>query len=72
MRLFTVLLYFLQTTLRVADDTLIHHPKHVELSAENIIELYIVASCWTIIENDSRCTELVPTPPRQWTVANTV
>ena len=26
------------------------HPKHVELSAENIIKLNIVASCWTIID----------------------
>jgi len=33
-----------------------YHPKHVELSAENIIKLYIGASCWTIIEIDSRCT----------------
>jgi len=27
-----------------------YHPKHVELYAENIIKLYIVASCWTIID----------------------
>jgi len=32
-------------------------PKHAELSAEYIIELYIVASCWTIIDIDSRCTD---------------
>ena len=117
MRLYTILLYFLQTTLHVSDGTFIHHqehiqtvittsgtgqtvicyrpltwrirncqfdsstsvegsklrfdqrqmlqlqfecapddgwgyhPKHVELSAENIIILYIVTSCWTIIDN---------------------
>ena len=39
------------------DDGWGYHPKHVELSAENIIKLYIVASCWTIIDNDSRCTD---------------
>ena len=27
-----------------------YHPKNVELSAENIIKLYIVASPWTIID----------------------
>ena len=27
-----------------------YQPKHVELSAENIIKLYIVATCWTIID----------------------
>jgi len=38
-------------------DGLGYHPKHVEMSAENIIKLYIVASCWTVIDNDSRCTD---------------
>ena len=30
MRLFTVLLYFLQTALHVSDDTLIHHQEHTQ------------------------------------------
>jgi len=35
------------------DDGWGYHPKHVELSEENTIKLYIVASCWTIIEKVS-------------------
>ena len=38
------------------DDGLRYHPKHVEQSAENK-KLYIVASCWTVIDIDSRCTD---------------
>ena len=30
MRLYTVLLYFLQTALHVSDDTLIHHQEHTQ------------------------------------------
>jgi len=30
MRLYTVLLYFLQTALHVSDDSLIHHQEHTE------------------------------------------
>ena len=30
MRLYTVLLYFLQKALHVSDDTLIHHQEHTE------------------------------------------
>ena len=30
MRLYTVLLYFLQTVLHVSDDTLIHHEEHTQ------------------------------------------
>ena len=117
MRLFTVLLYFLQAALHVSDDTLIHHQEHIQtviitsgpgrtvflpsadveesdsstsadgnntvrtvpdavitvylcswwwvkVSPEtcravcrNIIKLYIVASCWIIVDIDSRCTD---------------
>jgi len=32
------------------DDGWGYHPKHVELSAENKIKLYLVVSCWTIID----------------------
>ena len=35
---------------RFPDDGWEYHPKHVELSTENTIKLYIVASCWTIID----------------------
>ena len=31
------------------DDGWVYHLKHVELSAENIMKLYIVASCWTLL-----------------------
>ena len=31
MRLYTVLLYFLQTALHVPDDTLIHHQEHIQI-----------------------------------------
>ena len=30
MRLYTVLLYFLQTALHVSDDNLIHHQEHIQ------------------------------------------
>ena len=30
MRLYTVLLYFLQTVLRVSDDALIHHQEYIQ------------------------------------------
>ena len=30
MRLYKVLLYFLQTVLRVSDDTLVHHQEHIQ------------------------------------------
>ena len=36
------------------DDGWGYHPEHVELSAENIIKLYIVASCWTINDIQKR------------------
>jgi len=31
MRLYTVLLYFLQTALHVLDDTLINHQEHIQI-----------------------------------------
>ena len=37
------------TMIGAADDGWIYHPKHLEQSAD-INKLYIVASCWTIID----------------------
>ena len=44
----TVYLY-LQTALHAPDDGWRYHPKHVEQFAD-INKLYIVASCWIIID----------------------
>ena len=41
--------------LQMMDEGIIRN--NVELSAENIIKLYRIAHCWTIIDTDSRCTE---------------
>jgi len=51
MRLYTVLLRFLQTALRISDDTFIHHHEHIQTV------ITIVTSCWTIIDTDSRCMD---------------
>jgi len=44
------------TVICAPDDGWSYHPKHVEQFTE-IYKLYIVASCWTIIDIDSRCTD---------------
>jgi len=40
------------TVIRAPDDGWRYHPKHVEQFAD-INELYIVASCWRIIDTNS-------------------
>ena len=48
---------FLQTVLHVLGVTLVKvSPETCRAVCRNIIKLYIVASCWTIIDFDSRCT----------------
>jgi len=45
------------TVICAPDDGWCHYPKHVEKFAA-INKLYIVASHWTIINIDLRCTDL--------------
>ena len=45
------------TVICTPDDGWRYHPKHVEQFAE-VNKLYIVASCWTVIDIDLRCTDL--------------
>ena len=42
-----------------------YHPKHVEMSAENIIKLYVVASCWIIIDTWANSSMMKYTYPMQ-------
>jgi hypothetical protein len=46
--------------------------RNVQSSLRKSNRLYVVASCWTITKNDSRCTNCVPTAPWQRKVADTV
>ena len=67
MRLHTVLLYFLQTTLHVSDDTLIHHQEHIQTVITS-------GTARTVFATIRWCggVRTVLTPPRQQMEANTV
>ena len=62
MRLYTVLLYFLQTALHASDDTLTHHQEHIQT-------LITTSGTGRTVFATFRCRG-VPTPPRQRKVAN--
>ena len=66
MRLYTVLLYFLQTALHVSDDTLIHHQEHTQtvITTSGIGRTVFATVRWR--GGDGK------THPRQRTVAKTV
>ena len=66
MRLYTVLLYFLQTTLHVSDDTLIHHQERTQ----NVITTSGTGR--TVFATVRWRGGVVPTPPRQRAVTDTV
>ena len=59
---------FLQTALHVSDDTLIHHQECTQTVITTSGTVRTVFATVTDVEE----SELVPTPPRQRTVANTV
>ena len=65
MRLYTVFIVFLQTTLHVSDDTLIHHQEHMQT---------VITTSGTVrtVFATVRCRGGRPTPPEQRKVANTV
>ena len=69
MRLYRVLLYFLQTTLHVSDDTLIHHQEHIQtvITTSDTGRTFFVTIHW-----HGGFGTAVPDPPLLRTVANTV
>ena len=65
MRLYTGLLFFLQTPLRVSDDTLVHHQEHTQTVITSGTGRTVFATVrWR--------GGVVPIPPHQRTVANAV
>ena len=71
MQLYTFLLYFLQKTLHVSDDTLIHHQEHIQtvITTSGTGRTLFTTVRW----HGGVGTPLgVPTPPRQRTVVNRV
>ena len=67
MRLYNVLLYFLQTALHVSYDTVIHYQEHIQtvLTTSGIVRNEFATVRWRGGVGAS-----VPTPPQQRTVAN--
>ena len=69
MQPYTVLLYSLQTALHVSDDTLIHHQEHIQTV---FTTSGTGRTVFVTVRGRGGVGTLVPTPPRQRTVANTV
>ena len=68
MRLYTVLLYFLQTALHVWGENFTHHQENTQ----TVITSGTGRTVYTTFRYRGGVGTVVPTPPRQRTLANTV